>query len=598
MKRRNAFIITAWVFGVALLVGLLFQMQNYVSILNDTGAIRGQVQRAAKLEFSGQSEDEAIQRVDTLIATLESLEASRPIKDNATNAFIADLDAVHAQWDLMKDEMGKFDAGEGSTERLLAMSETQVDLADAMALSAQRRAERDFALTLGLCLALAMAAFGLMFLLDRDQVRRTKKALYTDSLTGQDNIMQFEKRAQGPIKAAAPGSFLVVYTNITNFRFINDAYGRSTGDQLISTLARIFAKACQEGELSARANADHFVLLLFNDPERVQTLSREVDRALKDNPALHFSELLSCSYGVCEVTDPNQDIGLLVGNATVALKEGKKVGGIAFFDECFRQTLALQDRIEHLMVGALRRCEFLPYLQPKVDLTTQEIVGAEALVRWDSPRLGFLPPDQFIPQFEKNGFIVDLDFFMLDRICHVYPLTTENDQTPLVISVNFSRVTILHNDFERRLIDTVDMCHIAHEHVELEITESVFTVDEDSVISILKSLKGKGFRLAMDDFGTGYSSLSLLRKLPIDVLKIDRGFLSKTESTDRMLHVLEGVVSMANALGIQTVCEGVETEEQAEMLRGVGCPIAQGYLYSKPLAMDEFKQRYNITEGH
>lgn len=596
MKRRNIIVIAAWALSVILLMALLFQMQDYADVINAASEIRGGAQRAVNLELSDEAPYAVIERVDTLNVNLRKQEEARFIQDDMTQELIQNTDDANDQWTLVKNEITAIDDGRGSKDTLLRMSESHFNLANATVALAQRRTERDFTWTLVICLTLAAVTFILMILLDRDRIRKIQKALYTDPLTGQDNLRQFEKSAQGPLKAAAAGSYLIVYTNIANFRSINDAYGRPTGDTLIASLARIFSEACREGELSAHANADHFVLLLNNAPNRAEDLSRHVKKALKNDSDLHFSGMLSCSYGICEVTDPNQDIGCLIGNATVALKEGKLTNGIAFFDEKFKQTLALNDRIEQFMVGALRRGEFVPYLQPKVDLDTRTLVGAEALVRWDSPKLGFLTPNIFVPQFEKNGFIVELDFFMLDRVCHAYPLVGEEGRAPLIVSVNFSRVTILHNEFEERLIRTVDACNIQHEYLELEVTESVFSVDEDLVISILESLRSRGFRLAMDDFGTGYSSLSLLRKLPIDVLKIDRSFLSETEDTDRMLNVLKGVVNMARALGIETVCEGVETERQADMLQGIGCCVGQGYLYSKPLSMSDFKRTYRIKE--
>ena len=201
------------------------------------------------------------------------------------------------------------------------------------------------------------------------------------------------------------------------------------------------------------------------------------------------------------------------------------------------------------MRDALTNGEYAIYLQPQFSLEDGSLVGAELLCRWDSPELGFLAPDRFIPQFERNGFISELDFYMMEQACSLYPLVDhpKSDGTPVHLAVNFSRVTMLQNDFVERFDSVVRRFDIPASFLHVEITESAFSADEKVIIDIIADLQERGFPIAMDDFGTGYSSLSLLKSMPIDVLKIDRGFLSASEDDARSRRVLEYVIALANA---------------------------------------------------
>lgn len=221
MRSRNIFIIAAWALSVVLLMALLFQMQNYVDVINTASEIRGSAQRAVNLELTGKPPYDAIERVDELNADLKHREETRFIQDDITQELIQNTNVASDQWTLVKNEIIAIGGGGGSKDVLLTMSEAHFNLANATVASAQRRTERDFTWTLVVCLILAAFTFILMVLLDRDRIRKIQKALYTDPLTEQDNLMQFEKRAQGPIRTAAPGSYLIVYTNISKETLIN-----------------------------------------------------------------------------------------------------------------------------------------------------------------------------------------------------------------------------------------------------------------------------------------------------------------------------------------------------------------------------------------
>ena len=594
---KGLFIIAIWAVGVVVLALVLMQAHSYASIINDSGVVRGGTQRVTKMELAGEHGDITKERVTSLLDKLCELEERRLYKSPETLAFMGKLDAVKAQWTLMLDEIDAIDNGTGSPQRLLELSETHFKLADEMVLAAQTRAEDDF-LWMGVVTTfLLLTAATIMAFMRGDRIAKLKTAYFTDPLTKRKNSLAFEDKAGSAILNAPGKTYVVAYTNVSNFRHINDSYGYEAGNQLIRTLAHLLDNACKRDELAAHANADHFVLLLRNEPMRVERLHDHIEKKLRSTPDLHFTGVLSLGCGVCEVDRPSDGIQLYISNAIAVLKSAPKDTSVAYYDEAFRKEVELRNRIDQCMDQALANREFLLYLQPKYHLGSGTLAGAEALVRWKSPELGFLPPDSFIPAFEQNGFIVQLDFYMLKRVCQAFPLVPGESGNPLTVSVNFSRITIMREGFAERLTNIVDAAGLPHSRIEIEITESAFVVDEDAVIDKLEALKALGFRLAMDDFGTGYSSLNLLRKLPIDVLKIDRSFLSENADSNRARSVLKGVIDMARDLGLETVCEGVETDDQARLLCDLGCTVGQGYAFAKPLPLDEFRTRYDIPDN-
>lgn len=587
---KGLIVVAIWVLGAVVLTLALTQIRDYASIINDSGVVRGGTQRVVKMALVGENADETEQRVSNLLDKLEKRENERLYRGAETIRFMEDLAAVDNQWQLIEREIVRVKSHETSTDRLVELSEEHFRLADQMVLSAQQRAEHDFLWTGIMCTILFLLASTIMVFMRNDRITKLKKAYFTDTLTKRRNLLAFEEQAQELLSGAPDGAYLVMYTNISNFRYINETYGYEVGNQLIITLARLLDGACRRGEMAAHANADHFALLLRNEPDRAEKLCNQIEEKLRGEPELHFTTALSFGCGVCEAENTN-DIPLLLSNAIAVLKNAPSGVRVARYDQAFKSALELKSCIEQRADQALANREFQLYLQPKNDLGSGTLVGAEALVRWDSPELGFLTPDAFIPVFEKNGFIVQLDFYMLKRVCQSYPLPGP-DGRPLVVSVNMSRVTILREGFVERVLRIVDSAHIPHEAIELEVTESAFVSEENAVISTLSELKALGFRLSMDDFGSGYSSLNLLRKLSIDVLKLDRGFLSDSSDCKRTRSVIKSVVEMADTLELSIVCEGVETAEQAAMLHALGCRTGQGYVFSKPLPEAEFRTLY------
>lgn len=593
MKLKVFAIVAAWILSTGTLVFALMQMQSYAEIINNAGVIRGGTQQAVKLALAGENNDAIVARVDDLLDHLINEETNRVIKTDASQSFLTDLTQVEDIWLHIKAEFSALQTG-ADTQSLLDLSEQHFKEADKMVLSAQKRAEGDLLWTIIGCVVFILIITTIIGLRERSHQLAQRRGYETDPLTGGYNMTAFERRGGEIISNTTTGTYLVAYSNVEGFRIINESFGRASGDKVIRALHTLLEQACKPGELMAHANADHFVLLLRNTEKRVELLAAQVAARLKVSSDLPFSDHIVCGYGVYEVA-AGDDIPTSVSNASVVLKDG--VGGdlIARYDDEFRSKLAFEQNVVRRMGDALANDEFTPYVQPQFSLQTGEFVGAEMLCRWKSPDLGFLPPDLFIPLFERNGFITELDFYMLEQACKFHPVTKLNPgDKPRHLAVNLSRTTMLQNDFQERFDNIISRYNTPHACLHIEVTEGVFSVDEDAVTKILENLQSQGFPIAMDDFGTGYSSLSMLRKIPIDVLKIDRAFLSVSEDDARSMRVLESIIDLAKDLGIDTVCEGVETPEQARLLHDLGCEIAQGYLFSKPMPYAEFEKQFSL----
>ena len=587
VKRRNLIIIAAWFLGAMLLLFLFFQMQTYAGIINDSGVIRGGTQRVAKMELAGEGADATIERVEALLEKIEANEENRFVKSPATLDFLDKVKATRAQWNLMLDEITALREHTGSPERLLELSERHFELADDMVYAAQVRAEQDFAISFFIGVVLILTVTSLILFLERHGMRQEKRAYHTDLLTHGMNIVAFEEEATAILETAKDERYLIAYSNIFNFRLVNESYGHEIGDEFIVSTGRVLDEHCDAGELCAHANADHFVLLLKNRKNRIGDLTEELRKHLDEQIGSAFSDVLRYGFGVCE-TAQGTSVAETISNATAALKEGTLVKGVAWYDAAFKNEINRRNTIVKHMAQGLADREFKLYFQPQIDLATGRIVGAEALCRWNSEALGFLPPDSFIPLFEKNGRIVDLDYYMLERACEAYAAYERTGCAPSTFAVNFSRSTIIQRDFADRVAGAIARSGIDRSRLEIEVTETIFSVDEDAVVRIVESLADAGFRIAMDDFGTGFSSLSLLYKLPIDVLKLDRSFISQKQTTTRETRIVQGIVDLANDLGMSTVCEGIETVEQAGALKKIGCAIGQGYLYARPMPAEKF----------
>ena len=296
-------------------------------------------------------------------------------------------------------------------------------------------------------------------------------------------------------------------------------------------------------------------------------------------------------FGICPVEKRRTPVHVLCDWAHLALKtvKGSDLTNYAFYDGELRARLLDENNIKDQMHEALEKGQFVLYLQPKVEISSGRIVGAEALARWQHPTDGLILPGRFVPLFERNGFIVRFDEYIWEQTCKMLRLWLDKGYRPTPVSINVSRMHFNDDRFCGKLLTLTDKYRLPRHLLELELTESAFFESERTLIRVMNDLQEQGFVFSMDDFGTGYSSLSTLRALPFNIVKLDRTFISDGTDNERGQIVARNTVTLARQLKMKIIAEGVETVEQARFLLSIGCNYAQGYYYSRPVDPEEFE---------
>lgn len=412
----------------------------------------------------------------------------------------------------------------------------------------------------------------------------------------------FNQRVETARERIRPGEYALVALDFDNFNFINDLLGYEIGNVLLRRIEEHFSQRMREGEFCSRTRADHFLFWLRDPRAPALPLERHLAKLADVRESLsailppHYT--LVCAGGIVPVADTQEDIPSLLDKANFARKQAKGNYGNTFlrYDAKMAEEIKWRKRITLSAEAALRNGEFEMYLQPKILLGTGETAGAEALVRWNSQEYGMIPPSRFIPVLEQTGFVRELDFCMLDQACSFLAACTSRGLPVLPISVNFSRVHIGSGTFPERVFHTTERHGIPASLVEVELTESVFSDDFLTMGTIVGQLKHFGFRIALDDFGSAYSSLNHLKDIPLDVVKIDQGFLSTTGDGDKGGIIIAKMLEMIKSLHLASVMEGVATREQAELLRQAGCDYGQGNYFSRALTVAAY-ERFIMDNG-
>lgn len=423
--------------------------------------------------------------------------------------------------------------------------------------------------------------------------RRIQDLLYRDELTGLDNINRFYVRAE---ELLAAGKYAVVYCDIDRFKLINDTFGFEEGDEVLRAFGSILQKSMEDRECCARLSADNFVMLrhykqwetLAADLMHIQAV---LNKWRGERGIIPYE--IAVSFGVYQAdAGETNDMKQMLDFANYAMRSAKTAaGGSCFlYDEQMRNKALFEQGLEGRLASAMEQGEFEAYYQPKVDMDTGRIVGCEALVRWNHPEQGLLMPGSFIPFFEKKGLIVRVDLHMFEQVCRTVRRWLDEGRPAVTVSCNFSQMHFGHDGFAGQVSEIADRFQVPHHLLEVEITESAIADAPESVSSALTELKMRGFQIAIDDFGSGYSSLGQLQRLRADVLKLDRSFVCAGLQGPREQIVIENLVNMASELGMEVVCEGVETQVQVKVLQDIGCHIAQGYYYYRPMQTAAFEQ--------
>lgn len=401
----------------------------------------------------------------------------------------------------------------------------------------------------------------------------------------------FDREVRRLILSAQPREYALVSLDFDNFNYINDLFGYDMGNETLRRLAIHFSAQLTQGEYFSNIHADHFSFWVKADltpsvAGRFSTLAN-VDESLIGVLPAHYN--LVNSGGIVLVEDPNEDLSTLMDKSNFARKraKGSHRNTFLYYDKKMDDEVAWRKIITLTMASALRDREFQMYLQPKILIDTGEVMGAEALVRWRSEKYGMIYPDQFIPILEQNGFIRHLDFFMLGEACRFLRSCMDTDLPALPISVNFSKVHLHNLGFVEEISSLARRHGVPTSLIEIEFTENIFWEDFQALVAAAGTLKRHGFRVSLDDFGSAYSSLNCLKDLPLDIIKIDKGFFDLS-NTDRGRVIITKIVGLIKSLRLIPVMEGVETEEQAQFLRELGCDLGQGYYYAKPMPLASY----------
>lgn len=380
--------------------------------------------------------------------------------------------------------------------------------------------------------------------------------------------------------------YAFIQFDVVRFKLINDNYGEAAGTELLQHFLDVLGVVCNDDQFYTRLSADIFMVVIpCREESEVCDFIRHLEAKLSGYKGMDYQ----FAFGVYIASERSVSLRVMGDSAAIARHsvKGNALNNIGFFDASLKETIKSKKNIEdHMRIG-LEQGQFHMYLQPKYSIVDQKIIGAEALVRWVHPKRGLIPPSEFIPVFEQNGFIVKLDAYIWECACRQLAKWLADGITPVPISVNVSGVHLSNPALLSQLETLMEKYQLPKHLLELEITESVENINGNTLV---RDLKKSGFTLLMDDFGSGYSSLNMLNRTPFDILKIDKDFLASLIDSERGQKIISHTIAMSHDVGLGLIAEGVETKEQADFLYSCGCAVAQGFYYSRAVPTDEFEK--------
>ncbi len=435
---------------------------------------------------------------------------------------------------------------------------------------------------------------------DISAIKRTQDQLdhlaHHDPLTGLPNRLLLDDRLRHAITRSGRHSerVAVLFLDLDRFKIVNDTLGHPVGDRLLRDVAERLKGCLRDADTVARLGGDEFIVLIeeFERLEEIDIVAEKIQHALA--AAFHIDDhelYLGVSIGISLYPEDGDDVATLIKNADAAMYRAKESGRntFQFYTEELTADAAHRLRLEAGLRGALEHGEMELYYQPKVELASGRVVGAEALIRWNHPELGMVPPDQFIPMAEENGTIIEIGAWVLAEAAAQLARWREAGLKLEQLAVNISGLQIQRGDLVGQVRQALERNGLDAGSLELEITESVLMSHPEQAAEVLDRLRGIGVELAVDDFGTGYSSLSYLKRFPINCLKIDQSFVRDIPGDANDTAITKAVIALAHSLQLKVVAEGVENDEQRQLLIGEGCQLAQGYHFSRPLPVAEFE---------
>ena len=434
------------------------------------------------------------------------------------------------------------------------------------------------------------------YILKKNYIMLTNLAYY-DELTGSYNSNKFREICEETLKNNK--DYSIVAFNIKGFKFINSIFGEKWSDEFLCYIKKVLVKNTNKNEYFCRDSSDQFFIFINSvDKEEITERVNKIKNEIKD-----FLNIKNQNYdisiygGICCYTNlqnSENEYKTMLDNALFIMKEEReKVGDFIFYDESTFKKRYRQNFIENNMNAALLNGEFKMFLQPKIDLKTNKLSSAEALVRWIRNDGTIIYPNEFIPLFEQNGFCESLDIYMFEKACKKLKDWMDNGINDISISINQSKLLFYRADYIERISSITERYGVPNYKIILEIIEGLTIDNFEQFNKTIEKLHEKGFKVSMDDFGSGYSAFNTLSRLQIDELKIDRDFLLKMENDKKKQRIiLESIILLAKKLNIITVIEGIENKELLDFVNELGCDMGQGYYFSKPLSEEEFNNKY------
>lgn len=426
--------------------------------------------------------------------------------------------------------------------------------------------------------------------ISRGAYRKLKINLDYDELTKLPIKDNFRGMYEKEMASIGQSHYAMIVMDLSGFKLVNEMFGRDEGDRLLIYTAKTLQK-CINKNIATRLGDDVFMFgFRYEKKEEIAAIIRDISEELtkytgKIRPYAYF--------GICYAETANDKFDDLMDHANLALETIKRnrLKNYAVYSRETRDTIMREKRMENEMMTALEEHQFAVYFQPKYDIETSKVVGAEALVRWNHPQEGFLTPNAFIPLFERDGLIIKLDEYVWEETCIIMREWMDKGYDVVPVSVNVSRIHLFNEKLREKIFEITERYKIPHHLLELEITESAFLENAKDLYKIMDDFRESGFTVSMDDFGSGYSSLNMLKDGNVDIVKIDKEFLNETVASKKGKMVIKSAVNMVKELNMDVIAEGVENQEQADFLLRIGCNTAQGYYYSKPIEGKEFEKK-------
>ncbi len=429
-------------------------------------------------------------------------------------------------------------------------------------------------------------------------IKKIETMAYFDELTGLPNMTKFKMHVLQTIKKYPHESFALIKIDIENFKTINEMYGYDIGNDVLGAFAKTAELATEQTFMLARVDADKFIMFSGGGfLEQLDSMTTYYEDFFKKAIPTLKNHHFEFSYGRYFIKPGETDINDMINKTTIAHSLAKKnraqvsPNTICDYKDSYTEEILFQTLITNKMNLALENNEFILYLQTKTNINTGKVVGAEALVRWVEGNGNMVFPSLFIPLFEKNGFVKNLDMYILDKVCVAIKEWLSKGCQCVPVSINFSRLHLRNANFVNSVIKIVDSHNIPHNLIEIELTESTVIDNEAVLENLLNDFYSAGFLVSIDDFGAGYSSLGLLKNFKLHTIKLDRSFFLN-DTSERAKLVIEGIINLAHSLGIKVVAEGIEEQRQIDFLKEVKCEVVQGYYYDKPIPIEIFTEKY------